>query len=304
MRFLVTGSKGFIGRHLVWHLNEKGHLCALIDLEEGVDITNYEQMDEIFRLFKPDVVYHLAAQVNAAKSEEDPELDWRVNVLGSLNIMNLMYKYGVHVGVFVSTQAVQEPTSNYAVSKLAMEEYVKKNTRQGRFKGKIARISSCYGPDRFKYEEKQPIFIGPVNRFIYQCMTDEPITIYGEGTQLRDYIEVTDAVRALEIVREHGVIGETYNVGTGVQYRVSEVATVAKAVTGKHDIEIKYEPESGLVDYKGGPFDVTETFKLGFVPRYDQYMGMSNTFGNMRRIMKGNIEKKVKIIEFEDLPPE
>jgi len=299
MRFLVTGSSGFIGRHLVWYLNENEHFCGLVDIIEGVDITNYKQMRQVFNLFKPEAVYHLAAQVGAAKSEEDPELDWKVNVEGSLNIIKCMIDFEVNVGIFVSTQAVHEPTSNYAVSKLAMEEYVKKYTRQGKILGKIVRFSSCYGPDRYGIIDKKPVFNGPVNRFIHQCLEKQPITIYGDGLQKRDFIEVTDCCKALELVRQHGQIGKTYNIGTGVQYTIQEIATLANFIVGGRKHKIDYKKDKGISDLISAPFNVRETFKLGFVPKYDLYKGMCNVATEIPKILRSF--KKVKIIDAKDI---
>ena len=301
MRFLITGSSGFIGRHLVWYLNEKEHFCGLVDIVDDVDVCNYKQLRQIFNLFKPNVIYHLAAQVDVAKSEEDPELDWKVNVEGSLNIIKCMMDFDVNVGVFVSTQAAYEPVSNYAVSKLAMEEYVKKYSRQGRIQGKIARISSCYGPDRYKVVDKKPAFIGPVNRFIYQCIEKEPHTIHGDGTQARDFVEVTDCCRALELIREHGQIGKTYNIGTGIQYSVSQIAKLAMYVTGTSVMEIDNK-ESGDMDLVSAPFNVRETFKLGFVPRYDLLRGMQNCALQMPKILR-SFKPKVRV-KNENVSPE
>lgn len=252
---------------------------------------DYDQMKNIFNRFKPNIVYHLAAQSRASFSEEHPYDDLDINAKGTINIIRCVAESDdVNVMVLASSQACEEPWSNYAVSKIAAEEYVKKYSREGLIQGKIARFSSVYGSDRYTAGEDEPIWHGAVNRFLYQAMYDQPLTVHGLGAAKRDFIDVRDVVIGLEYVRVDGQIGGTYNVGTGVQHTVKDVARMAQFIT-KSDSEIRYV-DAPTEDFKEGPFDVAETFKLGFVPKYDLYLGMRDTYRDMKKIMKDFVKEE------------
>ena len=287
MRFLIIGSSGFIGRHLHWYLNSREQMVGLCDLTDGIDIRDYDMLSKVFSRFKPHIVYHLAAQVFAGPSETHPSNDIEVNINGTINVIRCVAECEhSNVLVFSSTQAVVEPWSNYAVSKMAAEEYIKKYTRQGLIQGKIVRFSSVYGPDRYSVDDDEQVsWHGPINRFLYQGMKKTPITVYGTGDSMRDYTHISDVVRAMEYVRLDGQIGGTYNIGTGTQHSVSDIADLAKFIS-KSRRKAKYFPDKGGDDFKSGSFNVQNLFKLGFVPRYDLYSGMLDTYSGMEKICK------------------
>ena len=277
MKFLITGSQSFLGRHLQWYLNDLNHFCGLIDGKEGVDITDYNRVREIFTLFKPDVVYHLEERTTPESSEENPEEDMNVNILGTINVVRCMIEKNVNVMVYVSTEQCANPDTNFAVSKLAAEEYIKKYTRKGKIQGKIARISSIYGPDNITTDGK---WIGPVNQFLAQGMHGEDIIVRGDGSEMADHTLVHDVVRALEVIRYHGEIGKTYNVGTGYMHTLSDIANVAKILSGSN---ILY-PDKKAQSYPKRRLDVSELFKLGFVPRADLLIGMDYCYHQMPNV--------------------
>jgi nucleoside-diphosphate-sugar epimerase len=270
MRILVTGSSGFVGRNLVKYLSrECGHLCGLFDLSDGLDITDRDTIYRFFDRFEPQIVYHLAAQINPKRSEENRELDWRVNVQGTLNIIDAMIEHNVNVLVFTSSDAVVNPVSNYGVTKRTAEEYILKYTRQNKIQGKIARFSSVYG-----YGRKG----GAVNIFLNQGINGKNITPFlNSFSHLRDYTYVTDVCKALEIVQRDGEIGGIYNVGTGVKHSTIDVATLVSLLTGS---EIRFL-KNDISAVGGSDFDVTPLHKLGFVPEYDLYKGMKAIYHMM-----------------------
>lgn len=267
---MVTGSEGFVGRHLTDYLtSECGHLVGRYDIQGGLDITDKEQVFDFFERFKPNVVYHLAAQVNAKRSEEDRERDWKINVVGTLNIIDAMIKNNCNVLTFASSGAAYAPVSNYGVTKKAAEEYILKYTRQGKIQGKICRFSSVYGFDRHTNG-----WAGAINRFLVQGISEVPITLHGTGTSTRDFTHVYDVVRAMELVQRNGHYGQVYNIGTGIQHPVYHVAEIAGFFT-QTKIELV---EANIADIKNPPHSTTELARLGFVPKYDLYSGMREVY--------------------------
>lgn len=268
MKVMITGGDGFVGSHLQDYLaRECGHLCGVFDIANGFDITDADQVQWFFDTFKPVIVYHLAAQINPKKSEEDRRKDWEINVQGTLNIIDCMVKNPVaNVLVFSSSDAVVNPISNYGVSKRAAEEYILKYTRQGKLQGKIARFSSIYGHGRFGR--------GVINRFIEKAKKGEPLTVYGTGASQRDFTHVSDCVRALELIQRDGQIGGVYNVGTGIQHKVRDVANLI-SLLGDVDVELMEVEDNEVF---GSDFDTSELAKLGFVARKDIYKGILDLF--------------------------
>jgi UDP-glucose 4-epimerase len=277
MRILVTGAKGFVGSHLTEYLSQRcGHLVGIMDIVDGIDITNREQVFYFFEKFKPHIVYHLAAQINPKKSEENRELDWKVNVEGTLNIIDATIESPANVLVFTSSDAAVNSISNYGVTKKTAEEYILKYTRQGKIQGKIARFSSVYGTGRG--------IRGALNRFVNQAVTEQPITLYLSALDAkRDFIYVKDCVRALELIQRDGEIGEIYNVGTGIQYSINSAAYLVRDLY--NGIAIDLQPlaivervEGGMIDTSGSKFDTTELAKLGFVAKTDLVHGIKKLF--------------------------
>ncbi len=190
MKVLVTGSRGFVGKHLVKALIERGDEVFEIDLKIDLDITD---------CYLPDVdkVYHLAAQTNA--QSEDAFNDAEINILGSLRIFE---RYREKC-VFASTSMVNYPYSPYAISKKACEDYARF------YRVGVVRFCNLYGEgghcaiDKFRNAER--------------------ITIYGKGNQLRTYAPVEKAVEAL--LDAGGGWGGIVNVLGGKEYTVLEIAS-------------------------------------------------------------------------------
>lgn len=282
MRILETGSDGFIGNTLVEYLTKTcGHFVAKFDIASGMDILNNEHLEYVFANFKPEAVYHLASQPDPKKGEDDPELDMDINIKATHRLIQKMIEFDCHVLVFTSSDAAENPTTNYGVSKRAAELYIQKYCKSGQIQGKIARFSSIYGPNRTRNGKQA----GPVNIFLDNGIHNRPLEVYGVNT-LRDYMYVWDACRALELIQRDGVIGEIYNVGSGVRHTSLEVAEVAKMITGA---EIILNDSPSLTE--SSSFNVTKLAKLGFVPEYDLLSGMKFTH-QMMQVKKPDITDK------------
>jgi UDP-glucose 4-epimerase len=252
VRAVVTGGAGFIGSHLVDALLARGDAVVVLDnlstgrrervaegahLVEG-DIRDVSAMGAAFADAEPDVCFHLAAQADVRRSVEDPAFDAEVNVLGTIRVLEAAQRHGTQV-VFSSTggaiygeceapapeTAARLPISPYGTSKLAGEEYL---AMEGRLYGAshvALRYGNVYGPRQDPHGEA-----GVVAIFLGRLAAGEPFTIFGDGTQTRDYVYVGDVVRAT--LAAVGQAGGVFNVGTGRETSVLELADACRRASG------------------------------------------------------------------------
>jgi UDP-glucose 4-epimerase len=179
---------------------------------------------------RPDVVFHLAAQVDVRVSVADPVLDARTNVLGTVNVLELARRHDAQV-IFASTGGAiygecetrparendeRQPLSPYGTSKLAGEEYLATWNRLHGTRHVAVRLGNVYGPRQDPHGEA-----GVVAIFLSRIASGQPATIFGDGGQTRDYVFVGDVVRAF--VAAVGAGGGVYNVGTGIETSVLEL---------------------------------------------------------------------------------
>lgn len=254
MKFLVTGGAGFIGSNVVDGLIEAGYEVVVVDnLITGkrenvnprakfykVDITSPD-LEEVFERERPDYVNHHAAQMNVRKSVDDPMYDAEVNVLGSVNLLELCRRYEVKKVIYASTGGavygepqylpVDEghpinPLSPYGVTKHTVEHYLYFYGANYGLRYTILRYPNIYGPRQDPHGEA-----GVVAIFTEKMLRNERPTIFGDGTQTRDYVYVGDVVTANLLAIDKGD-GEIYNVGTGVETSVNELFELLKEAIG------------------------------------------------------------------------
>jgi len=253
MKIIVTGGAGFIGSHAVDALIESGHEILVIDnLSSGrrenvrkgaafheADIQDGE-MKRLFSDFSPDAVAHFAAQIDVRKSVANPVDDAKINILGSLNVIEAARACGCRKIIFSSTGGAiygdtdvvptpesheAFPVSPYGVAKLSFERYM-------HYYGEVHGIS--YTALRFAnvYGERQNAKgeAGVVSIFADIILGGGVPKIYGDGTQTRDYVYVKDVARAVALALEKNISG-IYNVGTGRETDVNYLSDlVAKAL--------------------------------------------------------------------------
>ena len=242
MRAIVTGGAGFIGSHVVEALLARGDQVTVVDdlsngkrenVPEGVPLVERdlrEGLGEVFADARPEVCFHLGAQVDVRVSVGDPVLDARTNVLGSVNVLELARQHDAQV-VFASTGGAiygecdtrpareddeRRPLSPYGTSKLAGEEYLATWNRLYGSRHVALRLGNVYGPRQDPHGEA-----GVVAIFLSRIAGGQPATIFGDGGQTRDYVFVGDVVRAF--VAAVGADGGVFNVGTGVETSVLEL---------------------------------------------------------------------------------
>jgi len=245
MKVLVTGGAGFIGSHVVDHLIEAGAEVVIIDdLSSGrqesvnprarlyhMDICD-AGIGQIFEREHIDCLDHHAAQMNVRRSVADPVFDARVNVLGSLNLLQAAVATGVKKVVFASTGGAiygeqltipadethpTTPLSPYGVAKLAVEKYLAYYEAVYGLPSVTLRYANVYGPRQDPHGEA-----GVVAIFAQQLLRGEPCLINGDGEQTRDFVYVADVVRANVFAVITDLRG-TYNVGTGIETSVNRL---------------------------------------------------------------------------------
>ena len=250
MRAAVTGGAGFIGSHVVDALVERGDEVHVVDnlatgrrenLNPGATLHEQDIRDSLgslFDEFEPELVVHLAAQADVGTSVEQPVLDAQVNVLGTLNVLEASRPHGAQV-VFSSTGGAiygecerpareddeRRPLSPYGTAKLAAEEYLATWNRLHGTRHVALRFANVYGPRQLAKLEG-----GVVAIFTDRLRAGEPVTIFGDGEQTRDYVYVGDVVRA--VLAAIGRDGGVYNVGTGAETSVNELFEQCRRVAG------------------------------------------------------------------------
>jgi len=245
---LVTGGAGFIGSHLVERLVADGWRVLVIDdlsrgSAENVD-PNAElcrcgltdsRLAEVVGSFAPDVVFHLAAQIDVRRSVADPVADAETNILGSLNLLQACVIANVRQCVFSSTGGAmygtpevlpaneaqpEQPDSPYGIAKLAVEHYLRFHRQAHGLSSVSLRYGNVYGPRQDPHGEAGVIAI-----FIEQMLRGKRPTIFGDGEQLRDYVYVSDVVEANVAALDHD-IPRPINIGTGVGTSVNTLFTM------------------------------------------------------------------------------
>ena len=256
MRILVTGAAGFIGSHLYQKLKSEGHEVIGIDNFSHAsknpvinEISYYDIRNDLSEIIKNvDIVYHLAAQIHVDKSIENPQETIDINVNGTLNILEACRKYKKKL-VFASSSEVYgtsqkeymdethplDAQSPYAASKVAGDRLCKAYSDTYGMDISILRNFNTFGP--FQNDGGEGKSYGAViGIFTRAALRDEPIRIFGDGEQRRDYIYITDALKGYEIAaKNRGVL----NIGSGETISINELAKKIKEIT-KSDSEIIY----------------------------------------------------------------
>jgi UDP-glucose 4-epimerase len=254
VKVLVTGGAGFIGSHVCDAFIAKGAEISVVDdlssgrpgrLPKGAvlyrqDILDANHLTGLIREIGPELICHLAAQVDVRASVADPAADAAINVVGTVNVLEAARAVGARVvmsstgGALYGKDApvpsaecvVPEPESPYGISKWGAENYIGLYNRLYGTAHAILRFANVYGPRQSPSGEA-----GVVTIFCSQAIKHKPLTIYGDGKQTRDYVYVGDCVAAFLAAAEHGQ-GGTWNIGNGIEVSVLELATMIAQITG------------------------------------------------------------------------
>ena len=255
MRILVTGGAGFIGSHTVDALVARSHDVAIIDdLSSGkrgqvnprarlhqADLRDAGRVGEIIEQERPEVIFHLAAQMDVRRSVADPAFDAGVNLVGMLNLMEAARTRGLKRVIFASSGGAIygeqdsfpcdethpcRPVSPYGVAKLGGEQYLFFYRHEYGIGYTAMRYGNVYGPRQDPHGEA-----GVVAIFCGRLLGGQPCTIYGDGRQTRDYVYVGDVAAANVAALEHEAVG-AFNVGTGCETDVNQLYAELAGLAG------------------------------------------------------------------------
>ena len=303
MTILVTGGAGFIGSHVVDALLVGGHDVAIADnLSTGrrdnlnprarfyeVDIRSPE-LARVFATERPEIVDHHAAQMDVRRSVADPLYDAGINILGSLNLLELARQHGVRKIIYISSGGAVygepqylpcdekhpiDPLCPYGASKHIVEHYLYMYRQNYGLDYTVLRYGNVYGPRQDPHGEA-----GVVAIFAGQMLSGQQPLINGSGEQERDFVYVSDCVQANLLALTKGS-GEIYNIGYGAGTSINEIFAQMKEVTAHGGEPVHGPPKLG------------ETFKiyldvskarreLGWEPRVALREGMGQTVAYFR----------------------
>jgi UDP-glucose 4-epimerase len=307
MNILVTGGAGFIGSHLVDRLLQDGHRVVVIDNEttgrrEYVPATasyfqgNVANVDDIERAFKNnlDAVCHIAGQVSIIRSFSDPLLDLRTNVQGTVNVLQLCLKYHVPRLLHASSMTVYssgaplpttedapcEPISYYGITKYSAERYVRTTAERVDldfdFHVTCFRMYSVYGPRQALDNPYQ----GVLGIFLGNLLRGDPITIFGDGEQSRDFVYIDDIVNGwLDALDNPASYGRVLNLGSGRRLTINRLADFALAAFNhsRSDYPVVYAPVRPG-DQRRVEADITQArVALGWEPQVSFDAGLAET---------------------------
>ncbi|MCF0245647.1 MAG: dTDP-glucose 4,6-dehydratase [Ileibacterium sp.] len=309
MKILVTGGAGFIGGNFVQYMVNKypedtiinldnltyaGNLETLKDVEDKPnykfykgDIADREFVYGLFEKERPDIVVNFAAESHVDRSIEDPEIFVRTNVLGTTTLLDAAVKYGVKRYHQVSTDEVYgdlpldrpdlffteetplHTSSPYSSSKAAADLFVQAYHRTYGLPTTISRCSNNYGPYHFP-EKLIPLMIS-------RALDDQPLPVYGNGANVRDWLHVLDHCKAIDLIIRNGKEGEVYNVGGhNERTNLEVVKTILKALNKPESLITYVEDRKGHdMRYAIDPAKLEG--ELGWEPEYNFDTGIAQT---------------------------
>jgi UDP-glucose 4-epimerase len=287
MRVLVTGGAGFIGSHLVDALVARGDEVAVVDdMSAGrparvcdeaavhkLTVTEAAALAAVTAEFRPEIICHLAARIDVRASVANPVDDALINVIGTVNVLEAARAVGARV-LFGSTGAViygrdapipsmedvlPLPESPYGVAKNCAEQYVELYNRLHGTRHAVLRLANVYGP------RQDPVgHVGVVAIFCARALAGQRPVIYGDGLQTRDFVYVSDAVNAYLAAADRGRPG-TWNIGTGVEVSVLELARIIGTVSGR-PVDPEFAPARPGELRRGALASERARRDLGWVP--------------------------------------
>lgn len=294
MKVLVTGGAGFIGSHTVDRLiNEGFEVIVLDNLRSGrLENIRHHVAGGNFRFVRGDIrdanlvrnlvskvdcIIHLAALVSVPESIKDPVLTSEVNVKGTLNLLKASADFGVKRFVFASSCAVYgdaetlpikedcpaKPKSPYGVSKMVAENYVQKYLEDFGLETVCLRYFNVYGPRQTCSD-----YSGVITQFINCLERSLPLTVFGDGEQTRDFVNVNDVAEAnLLALKCRHVDGEVFNIGTGLATSINQLAETLLEVTGKTQSKIVHS-KAREGDIRHSVADISKAKeKMGYNPK-------------------------------------
>lgn len=300
---LVTGGAGFIGSQLVKRiLPISNHIFIIDNLSTGQreSIPTSEKISFIHDSFintsllkqllpKVDYIFHLACS-NLIKSVEDLELDFYTNLYGGFVLLENTKKYSKNIKRFIYTstasiysEATVFPTDEsyfsiklpYAASKFSMEHYCDVYYHMYGLPISSLRLSNVYGPGQTTTNP----YCGVVAKFFEASLQSKPLVVFGDGYQTRDFTYIEDVVDAILLCAlDKKAKGELYNVGTGIETSIIDLAKQIREISGNKDLSIEFNNKRPIDIIQRRNIDSSKIKgSLNWVPKYPLYEGLKET---------------------------
>ena len=248
MKILVTGGSGFIGTNLIAALNEAGHTVFNYDLKQGFDILDYGLLRT--KAAGMDAIIHLAAKVKVQECEQNPAETIITNTIGTENVLRAAVETSVKKVLIASSAAIYGnnqslpleestqamPINVYGLSKAAAEKIAASFFEKHGQKTNCFRIFNVYGP----HQDASSQYSAVIPIFISHAMRNEDLTIYGDGTQTRDFIFIKDVVGAFSASLQSDFGEIVVNIASGMPVSVLELAQKIISLSGSKS-KIKFE---------------------------------------------------------------
>lgn len=295
-KILITGGSGFVGTNIIHKLPKDIYEIFSLDIEEpkinfkNVNYLNADirssRLGGLIKSIDPKIILHLAAQSSVAISSKDPLLDNDVNLNGSLNLYLNSTKYNVEQFISFSTGGAiygeelgkkfkendtTKPLSPYGISKLNFENYLNYFSTIKKFNCKttILRPSNIYGPWQNPLGEA-----GVVSIFADKMLKNENVSIFGDGSEYRDYIYIDDIIEFVLKAIINKAEG-TFNISSGKITKTIEIYNHISNIIGYMKPPIFLDKREG--DIFGIEIDNSKSKSIGWSPKYDLKSGLENT---------------------------
>ena len=310
-KIVVTGGSGFIGSNLIKFLLKKKYFVINIDslkysanpyntknLNKNknyvffkLDLNNKNKIVKILKKYKPEGIFNLAAETHVDRSIDNPYNFIHSNILGTYNLLESILKYKKKIKlVHISTDEVYgdvlvgrsdeeypyKPSSPYSSSKASSDHLVRAYIRTYKIPAIISNCCNNYGPNQFP--EKL------IPKLIFNIINNKPLPIYGKGKNSREWMHVQDHCEALLMIYIKGKIGESYNIGSGVNIRNIDIAKkllrIAKKKSSKisEKVKIKFIKDRPGHDFRYALNNKKILKKLGWKTKISLHDGLLRTF--------------------------
>lgn len=294
-RVLVTGGAGFIGSHIAHALTPDADVTVYDSLASGdrsnvpaeatfveADVRDGDALDRAVEA--ADVVFHEAAMVSVARSVEEPLASHDVTAASTLAVLEAARRHDARV-VLASSAAIygqpettpivepasKRPTSPYGLDKLAADHYARLYHDLYGLETVALRYFNVYGPGQPPGE-----YAGVISVFAEQALADEPITVEGDGAQTRDFVHVSDVVRANLLAATTDAVGEAYNVATGDPISIRRLAERIRALSDSDSSIVHDDARPGDIRHSAGSIDRARE-QLDFEPTVSISDGLAQT---------------------------